>query len=80
MSLTNEQKKAYLENPNLCPKCQGYIQHIDEDAYDANYVWRGWKCESCKFSYTESYKLVDIEENETDEDEGEEYVGTNIES
>lgn len=62
MPLTKEQKLEYLKDASCCPVCgSDIISANDRDWVDAKTLLSYVTCETCAKSWTETYKLTDVE-------------------
>lgn len=60
-TLSNKQKKAYLENPDNCPSC-GSAEVISEGNWeDILCIYEEWRCKECDVWWVETYTLTDVE-------------------
>jgi uncharacterized Zn finger protein len=62
MSLTERQKKEYLQDPNRCPSCKSEdIETVPKmPGTDADYLWRYVECNTCGLYWKDIYKLITI--------------------
>ena len=60
--MTPEQKKAWMEDPNVCPYCgSDDFDHMEQDG-DTYNIWITWSCakRECGQSWTEEYTLTNL--------------------
>lgn len=63
MSLTEEQKAAYLDHPSICPYCGCEdIEAIGSVDIDGTVGTNAIKCLGCHKMWTDVYKLVNVYE------------------
>jgi len=67
MALREDTKKKYLENPNECLFCGSENIHAMEVNGEYDTLWRDVICDDCKKTWSEIFKLVDIETEEKEE-------------
>lgn len=62
MTMTEEQKKEYLDNGGeYCPFCKRYtIQKVGED-FSKDTITMEMKCNACKETWTDTFTLTDVE-------------------
>ena len=58
------QKRSYIKNPNVCPFCQTESLDTHEPEFQGNVMLQDVFC-ACGASWTDSYKLFDMTELET---------------
>ena len=59
--ITNEQRHAYLKDPNHCPRCNS--PDISTDGLpeiDGPDAAQDMTCDKCQFAWSDLYKFVDI--------------------
>ena len=62
--MTEEQKKAYLKAPHLCPYCQSADIDAGDRTHNGEWIDMEVQCQSCKRMWRDIYTLTDVEEIE----------------
>jgi formate dehydrogenase maturation protein FdhE len=62
--LSDEQKKAYIQNPDICPYCgePDYLVANTMEQYTPVEMFREVKCNNCDSVWHEIFKLTAIQE------------------
>jgi transposase-like protein len=61
IAITKEQKEAYIQHPNRCPKCRSENLQCDGFESDDNDGWREVRCKDCGLTFKEIFKVVDMD-------------------
>ena len=62
--MTAKQKKAYLEDSSKCPYCKSTDISGESLEIEGNVVVQIVTCQECDNSWTDYYKLFNVEETE----------------
>lgn len=60
--LTDEQKAAYLENPNICPYCESNDLEASAPDYTGSTIEQNILCLGCNQRWIDIYKIKSIVE------------------
>ena len=67
--LSNDQKLAYLIDPECCPFCKAESLRAGYTDYDGIYATRYITCNTCRENFYEQFEMVTISQLEFDEED-----------